>query len=70
MDHQTFHKYNRLVKRGLVRPLACPHCDTTYVLRATDEGEPRLQCLGCNSLITPGLETYRQVQAVVKEHFG
>lgn len=69
MDIRNFHRYNRLVNRGMVKPLTCPHCEHTYTLRATEDGEPVLQCNWCNSLVQPGLSMYTRVVAVVKEHF-
>lgn len=69
MEIQTFHKYNRLVRRELVRPLTCPDCSFTYTLRATEDGEPVLQCFMCNTLVQPGLRLYNDVLAVVREHY-
>lgn len=70
MDFQTFHKYNRLVRRGMVKPLTCPVCDEKYILRVSEDDDPVLQCLACNSLTQPGLNMWDKVRAVVKEHFG
>lgn len=70
MDFQTFHKYNRLVRRGLVKPLTCPVCETEYVLRVSEHDDPVLQCFPCDSLTQPGLNLWNNVQAVVKEHLG
>lgn len=69
MDFQTFHLYNRLVRRGLVKPLVCRHCDDPYVLRESEQGDPVLQCFACDALVQPGLTTWNNVRAVVKEHF-
>lgn len=69
MNIQMFHLYNRLVRRNLVKPLVC-QCETVYVLRATEDGDPVLQCFGCNSLVQPGIAMYDQVVAVVKEHYN
>jgi NAD-dependent SIR2 family protein deacetylase len=68
MDIKTFHRYNRLVEQGLVKPLRCPSCDTVYVTRISEDADPLLQCFGCGSLIQPGLRLYSDVLAVVKEH--
>ena len=70
MDIQFFHKYNRLVRRGLTKPLVCPHCSHPYTLRATEDAEPVLQCSWCNSLVQPGQDLYNNVRAVVKEFFA
>lgn len=70
MDFQTFHQYNKLVRRGYVKPLACPICETEYVLRVSVDDDPVLQCFSCNTLTQPGIRLWDQVRAVVKEHFG
>jgi hypothetical protein len=69
MDISYFHRYNRLVRRGVVKPLAHGACGNEYVLRATDDAEPVLQCVWCNTLTQPGLAEYNRIKAVVKEHF-
>lgn len=69
MEFQTFHRYNKLAKQGLVKPLACYTCRTTYILRVTEDDEPVLQCLLCDALIQPGLRLYQEICAVVKEHY-
>src|SRR5690349_15439867 len=69
MEILTFHRYNRLARRGLAKPLACPHCGHEYTLRATVDAEPVLQCNWCNSLVQPGLGLYTDILAVVKEHY-
>lgn len=69
MDIQVFHQYYRLVRRGLVKPLACSHCKNEYTLRATEDGDPVLQCNWCASLVQPGLAMYTDILAVTKEHF-
>ena len=68
MEIQTFHKYNRLVARGLTKPLACSHCGTEYILRATEDGDPVLWCIGCPATVQPGLAMYENILSVVKEH--
>lgn len=70
MDFQTFHRYNRLVRRGVTKPLTCQHCDTEYVLTIGDEDKPALKCYGCGVVKYPGLAMYSDTLAVVKEHFG
>lgn len=69
MDYQTFHKYNRLVRRGLTKPLCCPHCDNEFTLRLGKEDKPELQCFNCNTLTLPGKNLYDRVRSVVREHF-
>lgn len=70
MDFQTFHKYNRLVRRGVAKPLACQHCDTELTLMMGEDDKPALRCFGCGVIVYPGLNMYRDVRAVVKEHFA
>lgn len=67
MDIRYYHKYNKLVRRGLTKPLT-HRCGTEYTLRATEDAEPVLQCFGCNTMVQPGLALYEQIKAVVKEH--
>lgn len=69
MEIQTFHRYRRLSKRGIVKPLSCPDCHEEYTLRASEAGDPVLQCFFCGTLVQPGLRLYNEVEAVVKEHF-
>lgn len=69
MEIQTFHRYRRLVRRGLAKPLECPDCKEEYTLRTTEDGEPVLQCFYCGALVQPGLRLYNEVEAIVKEHF-
>jgi hypothetical protein len=67
MDFQIYHEYNKLARRGLVKPLACQGCDEELVLMQQD-GEPVFKCYICDDVITPGIGTYDQVRFVV-EHF-
>lgn len=69
MEIQEFHKYNRLVKRGFADPLACSTCETEYILRATEDGDPLLWCIMCPSLVQPGLKIYDRISAVNKEFY-
>jgi uncharacterized protein (DUF983 family) len=69
MEIQTFHRYNRLVRRGFAKPLVCSHCFEEYTLRTTEDGDPVLQCAFCNIMVQPGLNIYNTVRAVVKEHY-
>lgn len=68
MDIRVFHAYNNLADAGYVKQLTCPHCDQVYVTRMTEDAEPLLACVWCNTIIQPGLKLYQQVLAVVKEH--
>lgn len=68
MDIQTFHSYNQLVAEGKTKPLTCPDCNNRYVTRITEDGDPLLACVWCDTIIQPGLRLYQQVLAVVKEH--
>lgn len=69
MEFQTFHNYNRLVRRGIVKPLACPHCENEFALSIGEDDEPVLKCFFCGTLTLPGLDMYNRVRAVVTEHF-
>lgn len=66
---QLFHRYNKLVRRELVKPLNCKTCDSTLVTGVSDKDELLLKCYTCDSSIVPGLTLLSQVNAVVKEHF-
>lgn len=69
MDYQTFHKYNRLVRRGLTKPLTCQHCETELSVMMGTVDRPMLKCFGCGVEVYPGLKMYETIRAVVKEHF-
>jgi hypothetical protein len=64
-----FHKYNRLVRRGLVKPLACTRCGNPVVTSLTNEDALVLVCFTCDSEVKPGKDTIANVGAVVGEHF-
>lgn len=64
-----FHAYNRLVRRGVTKPLM-HSCGTEYVLTIGDADEPVLRCFSCNTRTYPGLNMVGNIRAVVKEHFG
>lgn len=68
MDIQVFHAYNRLVAQGVTKPLTCPDCDQIYVIRITEDNEPLLACVWCNTVVQPGIRLYSDVHSVVKEH--
>lgn len=68
MNIQMFQRYRRLVDAGMVKPLTCGKCEQEYILRASEDGDPLLQCLNCDRMVQPGLRLYDQVCAVVREH--
>lgn len=68
MDFPTFHRYRRLVRRGLAEPLRCGTCETEYVLMVGEEDEPLLKCFTCNSLTQPGLALYDRVKEAVESN--
>lgn len=69
MEFTVFHRYNRLVRRGLAKPLV-DSCGNEFVLRVTEDNEPVLQCAFCNTYTQPGLAMYEDIRAVVKEFFA
>lgn len=69
MEFQVFHRYNRLVRRGLAKPLTHA-CGQVYVTGFGVDDEPVLKCLYCDSVTVPGQRLYDDIRAVVKEHFG
>lgn len=69
MEFQTFHNYNRLVRRGYTKPLV-HSCGDEFTLIIGDEDKPALKCFACNTITYPGLRMYSDILAVVKEHFG
>lgn len=69
MDFQTYHKYNRLVRRGLAKPLCCQHCDGEFTLGFGDRDEPVLKCYFCNVTVYPGKNMYDNIRAQVEEFF-
>lgn len=66
---KLFHRYNKLVRRGLVQPLMCKICATPYVTGLNGEDELVLKCLVCPQEVVPGIDTIGQVYSVVTEHF-
>lgn len=66
MDFQIFHRYNKLVRRGVAKPLT-HHCGQEYTIM-NGSGEPVLRCWYCNTLTEPGKTLYDGIVAVVKEH--
>lgn len=64
-----FHKYNRLVRRQMVKPLEC-HCGGNLITSLGPEDELVLICYACDTEIVPGESRIADVRAVVKEHFN
>lgn len=69
MDFQTFHRYNRLARRGFVDPLRCGHCGHELALRLTDEYEPGLECLHCLTEFVIRERLYTRIKAILKEFY-
>jgi len=67
---KMFHRYNKLVRRGLVQPLKCRTCATPFVTGINGDDELVLRCLACDTTTVPGITTIGNVRAVVKEHFS
>lgn len=63
-----FHRYNKLVRRQLVKPLA-HDCGTPFITGLDDTDGLVLVCVACDVNIEPGANTIANVRAVVKEHF-
>ncbi len=66
---KLFHRYNKLVRRDLVKPLTCKTCGVPYITGLNSKDELILRCLGCPADVTPGIGTISTVRAVVTEHF-
>lgn len=69
MNFQTFHKYNRLVRRGDAQPLLCANCGNEVVTRLGELDTVRLWCYTCGASTVPGLDTCDMVRAVVEEFY-
>ena len=67
-DWELLHAYRRLADAGTVKPLTCPDDGTVLITRLGKDDNPLLWCMTENAFTTPGLETMRQVRAVVMEH--
>lgn len=65
---KIFHRYNKLVRRQLVKPLT-HDCGQNYMTRIGDSDMLYLWCPACNVEVAPGMETINTVRSVVKEHF-
>lgn len=64
-----FHKYNKLVRRQMVKPLACS-CGTPLITTLGPADDLTLHCVACDTYTVPGVTTIDNVRAVVKEHFS
>lgn len=69
MEFQVFHRYNRLVRRGIAAPLVCQYCGEPLSLELGENDGPVLRCYLCNVLTFPGKNLYDRVKAIVSEHF-
>lgn len=69
MDIQLFHKYNRLVRRGLAPPLLCTYCHTQLITRLGKLDSVRLWCYTCQTYTIPGEQTCDDIRAIVGEHY-
>lgn len=63
------HRYRRLVKRGIARPLRCPDCDLDLTIAIDTGDEPALVCHFDKAFFKPGSAMYSDLQAVVSEHY-
>lgn len=73
-NFQLLNSYASLVEVGKARPLVCPDCERNgvvqrYIVRIGGDGEPVLWCPTEGSFLTPGLDLYSQIRAVVMEHY-
>lgn len=68
MNFEIFHSYMKLARRGYCTPLTCRHCSNEQTVMRGDDDEPRLHCFYCGVTVTPGLNMYDQMVAIVKEH--
>lgn len=68
-EFKLFHRYNKLVRRDLVRPLRCSSCELPLTTGLGHDDELILRCLGCNTYLRPGVALTDRVRAVVSEHF-
>lgn len=64
-----FHRYNKLVRRGMTKPLQCKHCGEGLYTSLGEDDVLVLICYGCDSETLPGIGQIDGVRAVVKEHF-
>ena len=69
MMFQTFHKYNRLVRRGVAKELTCDICGAPVVTRLGELDSIVLWCYSCNLWIIPGVALCERVKAIVEEWF-
>lgn len=68
-DFQLFHNYNRLVRRGITKPLI-HSCGNEFTLSIGEGDNAVLRCFSCNTTTYPGLNMLSDIKAVVKEHLG
>lgn len=63
---EVLHKYNRLVRREMARPLTCDRDGIEYVVRLNDGVTPKLHCYGCGSDYYPSDREYADIQHKVE----
>lgn len=69
MDFQIFRKYEKLVRRGIAKPLTCSRCNNEMKTVFGERDEPRLYCAFCNTLLRPTRNVYDDIVAQVREFF-
>lgn len=68
-NFDLFHKYNRLVRRSLVKPVSCTTCNGTLTTSLGKDDELVLVCYSCDYELVPGTALIDEIRAIVKEHF-
>lgn len=66
------HTYNNLVEEGKAAPLLCPDDNIQLISMIdadTDSEDPVMWCTACDTKFRFGLDTWKQIEAVVKEHY-
>jgi hypothetical protein len=63
------HRYRRLVRRGIARPLLCPDCQLELTTATDEKDEPALVCHFDGIFFKPGSAMYASMRAVVSEHY-
>lgn len=66
---KLYHRYNKLVRRGLASPLLCKSCETPVITGLGENDALVLKCLMCKSVVMPGIGSIQDVRAVVTEFF-
>lgn len=66
------HSYNKLVDDDKAKPLVCPDDQQELVSMIDADGntdDPVMWCPLCDTKYRFGLDTWNQIEAVVKEHY-